>query len=48
MNQLKLSNLQYTPTLLQMVDRSVIIPNGVLEHIYVSLESWQYFVVLLF
>jgi len=30
MNQLKLSNLQYTPTLLQLADRSVIKPDGVL------------------
>jgi len=42
MNQLKLSNLQYTPTLLQLADRSVIKPDGVLEDIYVSLDSWEY------
>lgn len=42
MNQLELSNLQYTPTLLQLEDRSVIKPNGVLEDIYVSLDSWEY------
>ena len=39
MNQLKLSNLQYTPTLLQLADRSVIKLDGVLEDIYVSLNS---------
>jgi hypothetical protein len=33
MNQLKLPNLQYTPTLLQLADRSVIKPDGVLEDI---------------
>ena len=42
MNQLKLSNLQYTHTLLQLADRSVIKPDGVLEDIYVSLSFWEY------
>jgi len=42
MNQLKLSNLQYTPTLLQLADRFVIKLDGVLEDIYVSLDSWEY------
>ena len=42
MEQLQLPNLQYTPTLLQLADISVIKPNGVLEDIYVSLDSWEY------
>jgi len=42
MNQLTLPNLQYTPPLLQLVDRSIIKLNGVLEDIFVSLDSWEY------
>jgi len=40
MEQLKLPNLLFTPTLLQLADRSVIKPDGVLEDISVSLDSW--------
>ena len=36
MEHLKLPNLLYTPTLLQLADRSVIKPDGVLEDISVS------------
>eukprot|EP00253_Pinus_taeda_P034423 PITA_34423 len=42
MEQLKLPNLLYTPTLLQLVDRLVIKLDGVLEDILVSLDSWEY------
>jgi len=42
MNQLELPNLQYTPTLLQLVDRFVIKLYGVLEDMFVSLYSWEY------
>lgn len=42
MEQLKLPNLLFTPTLLQLVDRSAIKPDGVLEDISVSLDSWEY------
>eukprot|EP00253_Pinus_taeda_P005451 PITA_05451 len=42
MEQLKLPNLLFTPTLLQLADRSIIKPNGVLEEISVSLDSWEY------
>lgn len=44
MDQLKLSNLQYTPTLLQLEDRYVIKPDGVLEVVPVSLDSCEYLV----
>ena len=44
MEQLKLPNLLYTPTLLQLADRSIIKPDGVLEDISVSLDSWEYLV----
>lgn len=36
MDKLKLLNLQYTLTLLQLVGRSVIKPNGILEDVSVS------------
>ena len=44
MDQLKLPNLQYTPTLFQLADRSVIKLEGVLEDVFVSLYSWEYHV----
>ena len=40
MNQLKISNLQYTRTILQLADRSVIKPDGV--YIYIYIYSWEY------
>eukprot|EP00253_Pinus_taeda_P007304 PITA_07304 len=42
MEQLKLPNLLFTPTLPQLADRSIIKPDGVLEDISVSLDSWEY------
>ncbi len=42
MEQLKLPNILYTPTLMQLVDRFVIKPDCVLEDISVSLDSWEY------
>jgi hypothetical protein len=44
MDQLKLPNLLFTPTLLQLADRSIIKPDGVLEDIPVSLDYWEYLV----
>ena len=42
MEQLKLPNLLFTPTLLQLADQSIIKSDGVLEDISVSLDSWEY------
>ena len=42
MDKLKIPNLLFTPTLLQLADRSVIKPDGVIEDILVSLYSWEY------
>jgi len=42
MDSLRLPNNQFTPTLLQLADRSVIKPDGVLEDVCVSLDSWEY------
>ena len=42
MEQLKFSNLHYTPTLLQLADRSVIKLDGMLDDAFVSLYYWEY------
>jgi len=42
MDTLRFPKLQYTPTFLQLADRSVIKPNGLLEDVCVSLDSWEY------
>ena len=44
MNTLTLPNLQYTPTLLQLADISVIKLDGVLEDVCVFLNYWEYLV----
>jgi hypothetical protein len=49
MKTLQLTNLQFTPIVLELADRSKIIPEGILEDITVSLDSWEYpvdFIVL--
>lgn len=40
--QLKLPNHQYTRTLLRLADIFVIKPDGVLEDVSISLDSWEY------
>lgn len=42
MEQLKVPNTQYNPTLLQLPNRSIIKPDGALEDVSVSLDSWEY------
>lgn len=42
MEQLKPPNLQYTPVVLQLTDIYVIKPDGVLEDVSISLDSWVY------
>jgi hypothetical protein len=44
MEKLNLCNLRPTPTALELADRSKIKPEGVLEDIIVSLDSWEYLV----
>jgi hypothetical protein len=44
MRHLNLQNLQPTTTVLELVDRSKVVPKGILEHIIVSLDSWEYLV----
>ena len=42
MDRLKLPILLFTPTLLQLEERSVIKPDGVIEDIPMSLDSWEH------
>jgi len=35
------SDLLPTPTMLELADRSKIKPEGVLEDIFISLDSWE-------
>ena len=42
MKNLQLTNLQHTTIVLELADRSKVIPEGILEDIIVSLDSWEY------
>eukprot|EP00253_Pinus_taeda_P035643 PITA_35643 len=42
MKTLQLTNLQHTTIVLELADRSKVIPEGILEDIIVSLDSWEY------
>ena len=49
MDQLGLVHIRSTPTVLELADRSKIKPKGVLDHVIISLDSWEYpvdFIVL--
>jgi hypothetical protein len=40
--KLKLTNLRQTPIVLQLVDRSIIQPKGILEDVVIFVDSWEY------
>jgi hypothetical protein len=42
MEHLNICNLRPTPTVLELVERSKIKPEGILEDIISSLNSWEY------
>ena len=42
MKTLQLINLQHTTIVLELANRSKVIPEGILEDIIVSLDSWEY------
>jgi hypothetical protein len=42
MQNLKIANLRPTPMVLELADRSKIKPEGIVEDVTVSLDSWQY------
>ena len=47
MNKLGLSNLIPTPTILELAYRSIIKPEGGLDDLVVSIDSWKYLVYFL-
>jgi hypothetical protein len=42
MEKLQFPGLRPTPTVLQLADRSTVKPEGMLEDIVVSVDSWEY------
>ena len=39
---LGLTNLRPTPTILELADRSTIKPEGILDDLVISVDSWEY------
>ena len=37
-----LTNIQPTPTILELADRSTIKPKGILDDLIISVDSWEY------
>ena len=47
--KLGLTNLRPTPTILELADRSIIKPEGILDDLVILVDSWEcriYFLVL--
>ena len=42
MKHLNLNNIRPTTTILELADRSKVVPEGILEDIIVSFYSWEY------
>lgn len=42
MKHLDLNNIRSTTTILELADRSKVIPEGILEDITIPLDSWEY------
>ena len=40
--KLELANLRPTPTILELADRSTIKPEGILDDLVISVDSWEY------
>ena len=40
--KLGLTNLRPTPTILELVDRSTVRPEGILDDLVISVDSWEY------
>ena len=40
--KLGLTNLKPTPTILELADRSTIKPEGILDDLIISVDSWEY------
>ena len=42
LRNLKIYNIRPTPTILELVDRSKVKPEGVVDDVIVSIDSWEY------
>ncbi|XP_057856999.1 uncharacterized protein LOC131066290 [Cryptomeria japonica] len=42
MQNLNITTLRHTPTMLQLADSSTVTPNGAVEDLIVTLDSWEY------
>ena len=42
MHRLRIEGLRTTPTVLQLADSSTITPDGLIEDVIVTLDSWEY------
>ena len=42
MKHLNMNNIKPTTIVLELADRSKVVPEGILEDIIVSLDSWEY------
>ena len=40
--KIELTNLRPTPTILELVDRSTIKSEGILDDLVISVDSWEY------
>ena len=40
--KLRLTNLRPTPTILELADRSIIKPKGILDDLIILVDSWEY------
>ena len=40
--KLGLTNIRLTPTILELADRSTIKPEGILNDLVISIDSWKY------
>ena len=48
LSQLHIIGLRETPTILYLIDSSTIKPNGMIEDVIVTLNSWEYLVGFFF
>ncbi|CAF4437656.1 unnamed protein product, partial [Adineta steineri] len=42
LRNLKIYNIRPTPTILELTDRSKVNPEGVVDDVIVSIDSWEY------
>ena len=44
LRSLNIYNIRPTPTILELIDRSKVKPEGVVDDVIVSIDSWEYLV----